>query len=937
MSNYLNAKMLNDVENKVLELHKKFVKKFGLDKIKKLTGPTVSFNHNYEKAIIKSLKIQGKSEQATYTGKNLVDFSKPSSIPSAIKYSFEKDVMTLNQVGAGAHTNVKFDITNLIKNNAGKSIKFRYESINVSEFNSTSSLICNLQIIDNGVTTYPNIASKNGDLFDYTIPEDTNNITLAHIRFLTNNSSTLVDNSKLVINKPMLLFTTSNDTPYESYVGQPSPNPEYPQEIKTVKGVRSLFDKDNPKILKGYINSGKLVADENSYLAYISCEPNTTYTISKIVSSRFIIYGSIDEPKIGGSGVVYNSTTGDKITITTNATTNYLMVMYYKPNADTLSEQEILDSIMIEKGSIAHDYVPYGTWLPIKDTGKNIYYGTSNSYSFTPSTTNWYYINGSGHAYGSEISKNTIYKAFVKKGKTYTISTKVENSLVNQLVDSSEKIIKFNGENNIPTSDLENGVSFTATKDDYVILRLRVETGKNCVVSNVQLEQSPTATEYEPYKETTTLIDMNKPNLFDKDNTTDGYLYIIEKNANASWCYQETQLKENETYCLSGGRSIIAFYNNDTFKYNLDITNTTFKVPSDTNRVIINCLIDNKTNIKICEGYDDYYELPSVNDTKDILTIKDKLAKINQRIGKIESYNGEKITTDYISTTGKLSTGATVYYILAEPQIITLNGAYDIELFEGTNNITVNDELEPNMDVNINCLNTVDTELRNIKIGDRLSDKILFLNFPWESYENITNTKLKKIIIVDNENDIQYEKNTNNSRRWIAYRYEQDKTNYILYSKYDSEINNGFNYIRYKLPKGMGIVTSINNTDIFYPYIKIKDNEYKLLKYNKKTWIDNEIPYLQYIDNIEEGINNVAKIFYIPNEYESKEWTTTGYYGIGVNDYGLAQKPISEKDFERWNKNIELLESAFDSFFNIWNIISYINWNEESQFEWEEI
>lgn len=35
--------------------------------------------------------------------------------------------------------------------------------------------------------------------------------------------------------------------------------------------------------------------------------------------------------------------------------------------------------------------------------------------------------------------------------------------------------------------------------------------------------------------------------------------------------------------------------------------------------------------------------------------------------GKIESYNGETIETEYISTTGELTTGATVYYKLAEP------------------------------------------------------------------------------------------------------------------------------------------------------------------------------------------------------------------------------------------------------------------------------
>lgn len=38
-----------------------------------------------------------------------------------------------------------------------------------------------------------------------------------------------------------------------------------------------------------------------------------------------------------------------------------------------------------------------------------------------------------------------------------------------------------------------------------------------------------------------------------------------------------------------------------------------------------------------------------------------------QRIGKIVSYNGEQLSTKYMSTTGKLTTGASVIYILATP------------------------------------------------------------------------------------------------------------------------------------------------------------------------------------------------------------------------------------------------------------------------------
>lgn len=232
--------------------------------------------------------------------------------------------------------------------------------------------------------------------------------------------------------------------------------------------------------------------------------------------------------------------------------------------------------------------------------------------------------------------------------------------------------------------------------------------------------------------------------------------------------------------------------------------------------------------------------------------------------------------------------------------------------------------------------NQTETFLRNIQVNDNLSQRILYLNFPFESYKNITNNELKKIVTVDNSNDIQYKHNNTNPRRWIAYYYDNDKTNYILYSKYDNKLNNDFNYIRYDLPKEIGKVTAVDDTDIFYQYIKIKDDEYKLLEYNKKTWIDNEIPYLQYIDNIEEGINNVAEIFFKPAGYEYKTWTTTGHYGIESNDYGLAQKPISSKDFDRWNKNIELLKNAINSINNIWNVVSYIDWDEISQFEWEE-
>ena len=71
----------------------------------------------------------------------------------------------------------------------------------------------------------------------------------------------------------------------------------------------------------------------------------------------------------------------------------------------------------------------------------------------------------------------------------------------------------------------------------------------------------------------------------------------------------------------------------------------------------------------------------------------DGTGKIIKRTAKIDSYNGEEITTPYISTTGALTTGATVIYALAEPQEIALTAAdvsalMQLRTYSGVTNIS---------------------------------------------------------------------------------------------------------------------------------------------------------------------------------------------------------------------------------------------------------
>lgn len=68
-------------------------------------------------------------------------------------------------------------------------------------------------------------------------------------------------------------------------------------------------------------------------------------------------------------------------------------------------------------------------------------------------------------------------------------------------------------------------------------------------------------------------------------------------------------------------------------------------------------------------------ELARVNSQKDYIYNDGDVWKIHKAIGKILSYDGETIDTDYISTSGTLTVGDTVYYVLDEPEIITIEDA----------------------------------------------------------------------------------------------------------------------------------------------------------------------------------------------------------------------------------------------------------------------
>lgn len=136
---------------------------------------------------------------------------------------------------------------------------------------------------------------------------------------------------------------------------------------KTLTG-KNLFNKDDSSlILTGYIDSHGTFANGGTGVKTICLpiEPNTTYTVSKIQSARFRIgtYSAIPTYNDTISNLVMNDN-ATSLTVTTEASDNYLLAFIYNSGSDTLTLSQILDTVQIEKGNQVTPYEPYCGGVP---------------------------------------------------------------------------------------------------------------------------------------------------------------------------------------------------------------------------------------------------------------------------------------------------------------------------------------------------------------------------------------------------------------------------------------------------------------------------------------------------------------------------------------------------------------------------------------------
>ena len=181
---------------------------------------------------------------------------------------------------------------------------------------------------------------------------------------------TLFNNSTI---KPFICLDNEADKTFEEYIPN-KPSTEFPSMPVVCTGVQKIrqfgenwFNKNNISKINAVFGTSSIIANSSAKSFSIKIEPDT-YTVSrKVIGARFVVGTTANIPKIGETIIERRTSSGSSITLTTSKNANYLVVYYLYNSSE--NEQEILDSIQIERGPKATKYKSYIEEINTLDLG----------------------------------------------------------------------------------------------------------------------------------------------------------------------------------------------------------------------------------------------------------------------------------------------------------------------------------------------------------------------------------------------------------------------------------------------------------------------------------------------------------------------------------------------------------------------------------------
>lgn len=304
---------------------------------------------------IQDLVIYGKSEQAQYKGKNLLNYEKWKTVNIANGTAvFENNGVTLTAINEDAYTNYTDEKSKILVT-VGKTYTLSWES---EQIEGSRAFIFPNGMIANSVEV------RNEKQVKYTVP-----VGIDYITFRVG----VLKKGQTISFKNIMFEEGSERTDYEPYTGgKPSPNPDHPQEIKAVV---------NP-VIKTYGKNLLKVTFQDKMQGGVTCTNNGdgTYTLNGTATRQtdFSLFGKYDSTvriptdirktyiikKSGNSNIQFHVGVANKYTvicatedglIENKAGISYFICRIL--SGATLNNFTIYPQI--EEGSVSTDFKPY--------------------------------------------------------------------------------------------------------------------------------------------------------------------------------------------------------------------------------------------------------------------------------------------------------------------------------------------------------------------------------------------------------------------------------------------------------------------------------------------------------------------------------------------------------------------------------------------------
>ena len=470
---------------------------------------------------LEGLKVYGRSEQNTTTGANLLDLTgsvPPSIVSNGITITIPEDgSYTFRGTATGSAINVWFlggystELPTLFTLPAGT-----YYISGVLIFTGQSCLNSSLSVENpSGI---------------FTIQSDFN---VTGVRALK-----AVEGKEYDTVIYPIIAKSDTAIPWEPYTGcVATPNPKYTQKISSIgESIReNLFDPEN--VLDGYYFTGQdsvLRRSDGLATVYCKCDPNTTYTVSKISGVRFVVAYTTDEPANGAA--IYGNIQkyhNKSITITTGSDAKYLVAYVHHSAQDPVSRERMLASIKIEEGPDATPYVPYNS----EELGGKVYVG-----GYGGNLAKTIYVSSETTAYS-----NALYAEIdgFSPNTEYTISfigTNGHSCYTNENLFTKSTSFKCTGSRQsitVKTLDTypSNYTTYVAGKG-WLLFKHLDAISTATLFKDVQIELGNKSSDYEPYKASQPLA-IATPNGLPGIKVTDATIATYTDAEGNMWCADE--------------------------------------------------------------------------------------------------------------------------------------------------------------------------------------------------------------------------------------------------------------------------------------------------------------------------------------------------------------------------------------------------------------